>query len=229
MSVPESAPVITIDGPSGVGKGTLTQSLAQSLGWHLLDSGALYRLTALRAADQGIDLADADAVAVCARALPVRFVSGEAGQPVRVEMDGEDVTQRLRTEECGHMASQVAVHPPVRQALLQRQRDFQQPPGLVADGRDMGTVVFPLAPLKIFLMASAEVRAQRRYDQLKRQGDSVKISHLLKEIEARDARDMNRSESPLRPAEDAVEIDTSGLTIQQVFDMVIKLWQDVKA
>lgn len=222
-------PVITIDGPSGVGKGTLTQSLARALGWHLLDSGALYRLTALRASDQGLPLEDATVVAESARQLPVRFVSGEAGQPVCVELDGENVTQRLRTESCGRLASKVAVYPEVRQALLQRQRDFCRLPGLVADGRDMGTVVFPDAPLKIFLTASAEVRAQRRYEQLMLQGESVKISHLLKEIEARDARDMGRSEAPLRPADDAVLIDTSALNVQQVFDQVVKIWQERQA
>ncbi len=221
----DSAPVITIDGPSGVGKGTLTVSLARHLGWHLLDSGALYRLTALKADSSGIDLADETAVAAAARSLPAEFVTGAANEPVRVLMDGQDVTERLRTEACGHMASTVAAYPQVREALLQRQRDFRQAPGLVADGRDMGTTVFPGAPLKIFLTASAAVRAERRYEQLKRQGESVKLSHLLKEIEARDARDMGRSESPLKPAEDAIQIDTSALGIPEVFNLVIAHWQ----
>ncbi|MBK8969998.1 MAG: (d)CMP kinase [Hahellaceae bacterium] len=222
-------PVITIDGPSGVGKGSIAQMLARQLGWHLLDSGALYRLTALSALRQGLDLADADAVATAARDLPVTFTAGEPGEPVAVLLSGEDVTREIRTEACGKAASTVAVYPLVRQALLQRQRDFQRLPGLVADGRDMGTVIFPEALCKVYMTASAEVRAQRRYDQLKRQGESVKISHLLKEIQDRDARDMGRVEAPLRPAEDAVIIDTSSLTLDEVLAAVLKVWSEKQA
>lgn len=222
-------PVITIDGPSGVGKGSIAQMVARQLGWHLLDSGALYRLTALSALRQGLDLADVDTVAVAARDLPVTFAAGEPGEPVAVLLDGVDVTRDIRAENCGKAASTVAVYPPVRHALLQRQRDFRRSPGLVADGRDMGTVIFPDAQCKIYMTASAEVRAQRRHDQLKRQGESVKISHLLKEIQDRDARDMGRVEAPLRPAEDAVIIDTSSLTLDEVLAAVLKVWSEKQA
>jgi cytidylate kinase len=223
-----AVPVITIDGPSGVGKGSIAQMVARKLGWHLLDSGALYRLTALAAERGGIDPGDQDAVAGAARELPVTFVAGEPGEPVAVLLNGEDVTRQIRTESCGKNASTVAVYPAVRQALLSRQRDFRQLPGLVADGRDMGTVIFPDAPCKIYLQASAEVRARRRYEQLKRQGESVKIPHLLKEIEDRDARDMGRAEAPLRPADDAVIVDTSEMSLEDVLSAVIDIWLEKK-
>ncbi|QSP94164.1 (d)CMP kinase [Marinobacter salinisoli] len=211
-----SVPVITVDGPGGSGKGTVTQMLAKRLGYHLLDSGALYRLTALAAERQGVALDDEVGLIRVAASLDVAFEPTPPGEPARVVMAGVDVTSDIRTEVCGNNASKVAVMQPVRDALLQRQRDFRQAPGLVADGRDMGTVVFPDAPVKIFLTASAEERAQRRYLQLKDAGVSVTIDALLKEIKARDDRDMNRSAAPLKPADDAQVIDSTGLSIEEV-------------
>lgn len=220
-----NTPVVAIDGPSGAGKGTITQMLAKQLGWHLLDSGALYRLTALAADRQQVDLADVDGLARVAASLDVRFMPSAAGEPVKVLLADVDVTRDIRTETAGERASQVAVVPQVRAALLQRQRDFQQLPGLVADGRDMGTVVFPDAPVKIFLTASAEERAARRHRQLMLSGVDVKISDLLNEIKARDDRDMHRAEAPLRPADDAVMLDTTGLSIDEVLQKVLDTLQ----
>ena len=212
------APVIAVDGPGGSGKGTVTQMLAKKLGWHLLDSGALYRLTALAAVRQGVSLDDETALVRVALSLDVAFDPTPAGEPAKVILAGEDVTAEIRTETCGDNASRVAVMQPVRDALLQRQRDFRRAPGLVADGRDMGTVVFPDAPVKIFLTASAEERARRRYSQLKDAGVDVNIDALLEEIRVRDERDMNRSAAPLRPADDAQVIDSTGLSIEEVLD-----------
>ena len=216
-------PVLTIDGPSGSGKGSITQLVADKLGWHILDSGALYRLTALSAENQGISFEDEEALARIARALDIEFVSSEPGEPVKVLLDGKDVSEQLRLETTGNNASKVAVLPRVREALLQRQRDFRQAPGLVADGRDMGTVVFPDAPYKVFLTASAEARAQRRHAQLKVQGEDVRIATLLREIEARDLRDMGRKAAPLKAADDAITLDTTTLSIEQVLDRVLSL------
>ncbi|KAA1173794.1 (d)CMP kinase [Marinobacter salinexigens] len=212
------APVVTVDGPGGSGKGTVTQMLARELGWHLLDSGALYRLTALAAIRQGVALDDESALVDVAATLDVSFEPTPPGEPAKVILAGEDVTSEIRTEICGDNASRVAVMQPVRDALLQRQRDFRQAPGLVADGRDMGTVVFPDAPVKIFLTASAEERARRRYNQLKEAGVDVNMSALLEEIRVRDERDMNRSAAPLKPADDAQVIDSTGLSIKEVLD-----------
>jgi CMP/dCMP kinase len=216
-----AAPVIAIDGPSGSGKGTLCQTLARRLGWHLLDSGALYRLVGMAADKRGIALDDEAAVAALAAKLDVAFVPGAEGEPTRVLLDGEDVSGDLRTEVTGRLASQVAVLAAVRAALLQRQRDFAQAPGLVADGRDMGTVVFPEAELKVFLTASAEERAERRYKQLKAKGESVNLATLLEDIRLRDKRDSERELAPLKPADDAVLLDSTGLGIDEVFERVL--------
>ena len=208
-----AAPVIAIDGPSGSGKGTLCQSLARHLGWHLLDSGALYRLVGMAADKHGCAFDDEAAIAELAANLDVEFVAGASGEPTRVLLEGEDVSADLRTEITGMLASKVAVLPAVRSALLGRQRDFAKAPGLVADGRDMGTVVFTTAPVKIFLTASAEERAERRHN--------VNLATLLGEIRARDKRDSERELAPLKPADDAVQIDSSGLGIEEVFNRVL--------
>lgn len=213
--------ILTIDGPSGAGKGSIAQLAAAKLGWHLLDSGALYRLTALSAVRQGVSFEDENALAELAENLGVRFEPSTFGEPVQVILAGEDVTRELRTETAGNNASKVAPLAKVRQALLQRQRDFAKMPGLVADGRDMGTVVFPQAKFKVFLSASAQARAERRYKQLKDKGEDVKIAPLLKEIEERDARDIGRKNAPLKAAEDALVIDSTNFSIQEVLDQVL--------
>jgi len=214
----QPATVITVDGPGGSGKGTITQMLARKLGWHLLDSGALYRLTALAAERQGVALDNEPALVAVAASLDVTFEPTPPGEPAKVLLAGEDVNAAIRTEQCGNNASKVAVMQSVRDALLQRQRDFRKAPGLVADGRDMGTVVFPDAPVKIFLTASAEERAQRRFSQLLQAGVDVSIANVLEEIRVRDERDMNRSAAPLKPADDAQVIDSTGLSIEEVLD-----------
>jgi cytidylate kinase len=197
-------------------KERLPRCWQKKLGYHLLDSGALYRLTALAAVQQGVAFNDEAGLVRVAAGLDVSFRPTPPGEPVKVILAGEDVTSDIRTETCGDNASQVAVIQPVRDALLQRQRDFHRAPGLVADGRDMGTVVFPDAPVKIFLTASAEERANRRYKQLKGAGVDVNIDALLEEIRVRDERDMNRSAAPLKPADDAQVIDSTGLSIEEV-------------
>jgi len=211
--------VICVDGPSGSGKGTLAQRLASHLGFHLLDSGALYRIVGFAALDQGVAWDDEPSVTQIARDLDVSFVTTELG--VRVNYCGRDVTEPVRSVRGGEGASAVAAIPSVRDALLTRQRELAMAPGLVADGRDMGTVVFPDAPVKIFLEASALARAQRRQSQLQLQGEDVSLPRLLEAIEARDTRDRTRSVSPLVPADDAVIVDSTDLTANAVFERVM--------
>ncbi|MCW8964956.1 MAG: (d)CMP kinase [Gammaproteobacteria bacterium] len=208
-------PVVTIDGPSGSGKGTIAQLLADDLGWHLLDSGALYRVLAYAAQQQGISIeAESAELVSLAEALPVSFSTIDGA--THAMLDGQSVEAHIRTETAGNAASKVAAMLAVREALLKRQHDFVESPGLVADGRDMGTTVFPHAPAKIFLTASVEERAQRRHKQLKQKGIDANFRALSEEIAERDARDASRAASPLRPADDALLLDSSGITIEQV-------------
>ncbi len=206
--------VIAIDGPGGSGKGTVAQRLARDLGWHLLDSGALYRLVAVAAMDRGLTADDAEALGRLAADLDVEFAA--AGEGIVVRLQGCDISDRLRAEEVSALSSQIAAVPAVRAALINRQRDFRQPPGLVADGRDMGTVIFPDAALKIFLTASPDARAKRRYKQLKEKGENVNLSRLSRDIEMRDQRDRTRAVSPLKAADDAHVIDSTELSIDEV-------------
>ncbi len=215
-------PVLTIDGPSGSGKGTISRLVAQRLGWHYLDSGALYRAVGVAAGWAGLDLGDADALVRCTFDTRVDFHE-DAGGDLRVLVNGHDATDELRTETAGAAASAIAAIPEVRAALTDRQRSFRRPPGLVTDGRDMGTVIFPDAPHKVFLTASAGERAERRYKQLSDKGVSVTMDGLLREILARDARDASRTVAPLRPAEGAVHIDTTGLGIDAVVERVLSV------
>jgi cytidylate kinase len=213
-------PVVTIDGPAASGKGTVAVRVAQALDFHTLDSGVLYRLVALVAQRRGIDFGDVAGLEAVASTLPVEFRDGS------VLLGAEPVDTAIRAEGISAAASKVAAHGPVRDALLERQRAFRRPPGLVAEGRDMGTVVFPAAELKIFLIASAETRAERRYKQLMEKGLSANIQTLLQEILERDARDRSRASAPLRPAADAHTIDTTELSVEQVVERVLALWRD---
>lgn len=216
MSTEDDIPVIAVDGPSGSGKGTIAGLVAARLGWNLLDSGALYRIVAASALDRGVALDDPEDLAAMARGLEIVF-EGE-----RVLVDGSDVSLLIRTEEVSEAASKVAVLQPVRDAILDLQRSMRRAPGLVADGRDMGTVVFPEAPLKVFLDASAEIRAERRYIQLKNKGLSVSLADLLANIRERDARDRGRAVAPLRPAEGAVLIDSTDMSVDEVLARVLE-------
>ena len=216
----QSVPVLTIDGPSGSGKGTISRLVASRLGWHYLDSGALYRGVGVAASWAGLDLADPAALVRCAFDAHISFEDAADGE-LRVTVNGVDATDELRTETAGAAASAIAAVPEVRAALRDRQRACRRPPGLVADGRDMGTVIFPSAAYKVFLTASPDERAERRYKQLKDKGVSVIFDDLLREILSRDARDANRAVAPLRPADDAVRIDTTGLGIEAVVTRVL--------
>ncbi|MCK7594925.1 (d)CMP kinase [Pseudomarimonas salicorniae] len=218
-------PVLTIDGPSGSGKGTISRLVAARLGWHFLDSGALYRAVGVAAGWEDVDLADPDALQRLAERTVVGFRDSPDGEP-RVLVDGVDATDELRTETAGAAASAIAANPGVRAVLVERQRAFRRAPGLVADGRDMGTVIFPDAPYKVFLTAGAEERARRRHKQLSEKGLEVTLDSLLREILARDARDAQRSVAPLKPAEDAVTVDSTGVPIDAVVERVLSLLPD---
>jgi cytidylate kinase len=219
-----NAPVIAIDGPGGSGKGTIALLLARDLGWHLLDSGALYRLVAVAAMDRGVAADDEEALGQAAARLDADFAQSDQGMVV--VLDGKDVTARLRAEAVSLLSSRIAALPAVRAALVQRQRAFRRAPGLVADGRDMGTVIFPDAMLKIFLTASAEAREERRHKQLKEKGENVNLSRLFQEIEMRDERDRSRAVSPLKPADDAHVIDSTELSIEEVLQRIHELLKE---
>ncbi|CDG49163.1 (d)CMP kinase [Serratia symbiotica] len=222
-----TAPVITVDGPSGAGKGTLCKAIAESLGWRLLDSGAIYRVLAMAALHHQVDITSEEALVPLAAHLDVCFVAQDG--KLLVVLEGEDVSNEIRTETVGNTASRVAKLPRVREALLRRQRAFREEPGLVADGRDMGTVVFPDAPVKIFLDANAEERAQRRRLQLQERGFNVNFECLLAEIRERDDRDRNRAIAPLVPASDAFVLDSTSLSIGEVIQQALGYVQKVMA
>jgi len=221
-----NASVVTLDGPGGAGKGTISYLLAKKLGWHLLDSGAMYRVLALAAQRHGISLDDEKSLGELAEVLDVEFRPATDSPVCEVILEGQNVGNEIRTEEAGNNASIVAALPAVRAGLLARQKSFQAAPGLIADGRDMGTVVFPQASVKIFLTASAEERASRRYKQLKEKGFDVSLRDLCNEIKERDDRDANRSVSPLKPADDAILLDSTELAIEAVFEQVLAVISD---
>lgn len=225
MSNEHNISVITIDGPSGTGKGTLCHMLAKKLNWNFLDSGAIYRVLAYAAIKSNIDLNDVDSLVELANQLDLRFDVDKTQSSI-VILDEKNISNEIREESTGQNASKIAAIPEVRHALLERQRAFATPPGLVTDGRDMGTVVFPKAKLKIFLYASDEERANRRYLQLKESGNNASLAQVMEELLKRDARDTARSHSPLLPAVDAIKLDTTGLTIAQVFANVLQLTND---
>ena len=220
VNTARSVPVITIDGPSGSGKGTVSVLLAKKLGWHFLDSGVLYRVLALGADRHQIDRNNEKALALLAGHLDVQFLD------TKILFEGTEVTREIRTEQCGARASRIAAYPAVREALLGRQRAFQEAPGLVTDGRDMGTVVFPDAQFKVFLEASLEIRAERRYRQLHEKGISDSLERILQELTARDKRDRERAISPLVPAKEAWIVDTSMLSIEQVYTAIMQKYED---
>jgi len=222
----KGVPVLAIDGPSGSGKGTVSRAVAKALGWALLDSGALYRLVALAGRRDGIQLDDAAALSSLAKSFDIRFGANERGEEM-VWLAGQDVTREIRTEVAGNDASKVAALPAVRAALLERQRQFAAPPGLVADGRDMGTVVFPQARLKIFLTASLDERVLRRHKQLKEKGVTATLAALSREIAERDLRDSTRAVAPLTPSADAVLLDTTGMAVEAVVERVLALVRSV--
>lgn len=221
MNVEGKAPVITLDGPSGTGKGTLCHKLAEHLGWHILDSGVLYRATGYLAEKRGLLDGEFEQVVALAEHLPIEFIHET------ILLDGEKVGDELRTEHIGSIASTLAANPDIREALLQRQREFAVAPGLVTDGRDMGTVVFPDAQLKVYLEASLEERAERRYLQLKNSGKSVNLAQVVEELSIRDARDKARKHAPLKPAADAIHVDTTHLTVDEVFQKLLQLVNDL--
>lgn len=225
MNNQTSVPVITIDGPSGTGKGTICQKLAAHLGWHLLDSGVIYRALAVQASNQCIDLSDINQLVQAAKTLDLQFNLLKNGKQ-QILLAGEDISQSIRNEDCGRIASTISVYPEVRQALLERQRDFASMPGLVTDGRDMGTVVFPEAQLKLYLDASQQERAKRRYLELKDKGIHVSLAEVVDQLSQRDKRDSEREHSPLKPANDAIIIDTTDLNITQVFNNVLNLVEE---